>query len=101
LSGEDLGYRDDGEEAWNRKYICTYISPPIFQYLICSIHRNESSEDEFEEDSATAKKLGMVTEKYAAAEDKKQTGIQERTISHKRIFLINLDIFIAHCRKFQ
>jgi hypothetical protein len=35
IAGDDLGYRDDGEEAWNRQ---------------------ESSGDEFEEDEKTAKK---------------------------------------------
>ena len=38
--------------------------------------RQESSEDDYEEDEANAKKLGMVIDKRQAKDEKKPTGIQ-------------------------
>ncbi len=38
--------------------------------------RQESSEDEYEEDAMTAKKLGMVSDKKPVLEEKKLSGIQ-------------------------
>jgi hypothetical protein len=38
--------------------------------------RQESSEDEYEEDATTAKKLGMVSDKKPVHEDKNLSGIQ-------------------------
>ena len=74
-SGEDLGYRDDGEEAWNRytlnhtNTLAPFISVQFFP-------RQESSEDEYEEDASTAKKLGMIMDKKKVTEEKKPSGIQ-------------------------
>ena len=45
-----------------------YIRPIFF--------RQESSEDEYEEDASTAKKLGMIMDKKKVTEEKKPSGIQ-------------------------
>jgi hypothetical protein len=44
--------------------------------ILMIFFRQESSEDEYEENDATAKKLGMVPDKKTVVDDKKQTGIQ-------------------------
>ena len=48
-----------------------------------SCHRQESSEDEYEENETTAKKLGMISDKKAVAVDKKPSGIQVYFLSLK------------------
>eukprot|EP00961_Rhodomonas_salina_P085340 1146110-Rhodomonas_salina.3 len=54
--GEDLGYKDDGEEAWNRQ---------------------ESSDDEYEENKHAASKFGMTTAREPVKKEKEVKGMQK------------------------
>lgn len=91
--GDDLGYKDDGEEAWNRYACMAHVSVhghvhaahlrrgnvPRLSFvgigrqliIVRRRCREDDSEDEMEESSTMARKLGMTT--TTGKEEKKRT----------------------------